>query len=113
MHVCLQNEKFGDLLAEFCLRKVWHPTPLIGIACILSSLSSDKHLMIIFCLQMMETIANCLATAQQDPSVNAVVIRNNGDHFCSGIDYSELIDCSDKQQHKSKVTELCSAIRYV
>jgi len=62
-------------------------------------------------VNMMETIANCLATAQQDPSVNAIIIRNNGDHFCSGIDYSELIDCSDKQQHKSKVMELCTAIR--
>ena len=62
---------------------------------------------------MMETIANCLNKANNDSSVHAVIIRNNGDHFCSGIDYSELIDCSDKQEYKAKVAELCAAIRLV
>ena len=62
---------------------------------------------------MMETITNCLYNAQRDPSVHAVIIRNNGDHFCSGIDYSELIDCTDKQEYRVKGTELCAAIRLV
>ena len=60
---------------------------------------------------MMETISNCLNNAQNDESVHAVIIRNNGDHFCSGVDYSELIDCTDRQEYRAKVTELCAAIQ--
>ena len=62
---------------------------------------------------MMETITNCLNKAECDPSISAILLKNNGDHFCSGIDYSELIDCKDKQAYKAKANELCSAIRYV
>ena len=60
---------------------------------------------------MMETIANCLKNTQTDDSVHAVIIRNNGDHFCSGIDYSELIDCTDRQEYRAKVVELCAAVQ--
>ncbi|XP_065064313.1 chromodomain Y-like protein 2 isoform X2 [Rhopilema esculentum] len=62
-------------------------------------------------LNMMETITNCLNKAECDPSISAILLKNNGDHFCSGIDYSELIDCKDKQAYKAKANELCSAIR--
>ena len=61
---------------------------------------------------MMETITECLQTAEEDKSIHAVLLRNNGDHFCSGIDYSEIIDCTSEHEIKSKASEICRAIRY-
>ena len=61
---------------------------------------------------MMETITECLQTAEEDKSIHAVLLRNNGDHFCSGIDYSEIIDCTSGHEIKSKASEICRAIRY-
>lgn len=62
---------------------------------------------------MMETIASCLSKSHKDPAIQSVIIQNNGDHFCSGIDYSELIDCTEKQEYKAKGAELCAAIKSV
>ncbi len=59
---------------------------------------------------MMDTIDHCLQTAQKDKETRAVLIRNNGDHFCSGFDYSELIEC-DEREYKKKCTEFCNSIR--
>lgn len=59
---------------------------------------------------MMDTLTQCLQAAQNDSSVRAVVLKNNGDHFCSGIDFSELIEC-DEKHFKSRATEICASVR--
>eukprot|EP00794_Sanderia_malayensis_P018884 gene18884-20785_t len=59
---------------------------------------------------MMGSLMQCLQSAQKDAEISAVLLCNNSDHFCSGVDYSELIECDDKQ-YKEKATEICNSLR--
>ena len=60
---------------------------------------------------MIESLTACLEDAGQNSSIKAVLIRNNGDYFCSGIDYSDLIECGSEKFYRQKATELADAIK--
>lgn len=61
---------------------------------------------------MLDSICDCLIKAKKNSEVKAVLLTNNGDFFCSGIDYSELMNCIDDKEYRALVYELISGIRY-
>ncbi|XP_002165878.3 chromodomain Y-like protein 2 [Hydra vulgaris] len=60
---------------------------------------------------MLAIICECLHRACKNPDVKAVLICSNGDYFCSGIDYSELVNSSDDKEYKSNASKLVVAIK--
>ncbi|XP_057291002.1 chromodomain Y-like protein isoform X1 [Hydractinia symbiolongicarpus] len=61
---------------------------------------------------MLDSICDCLMKAKKNSEVKAVLLTNNGDFFCSGIDYSELMNCIDDKEYRALVYELISGIRH-
>jgi len=60
---------------------------------------------------MLESLRECLVKATKNSEVKAVLLTNNGNYFCSGIDYTTLVNCSDDKEYKSLASELVSSIR--
>ena len=54
-----------------------------------------------------------MVRARKSDEVKAVLFCNNGDYFCSGIDYEDIIECTDEKSYKALVKELVSTLRSV
>jgi len=62
-------------------------------------------------ITMLDSLRDCLVKATKNNEVKAVLLSNNGNYFCSGIDYTGLMNCNDDKEYKSMVFELVSSIR--
>lgn len=62
-------------------------------------------------IDMLDTMRDHMLKAQKDPNVKAILICSNDDYFCSGIDYTDLIDCTDDKAYKYLVNTLVSTLR--
>ena len=60
---------------------------------------------------MMATICECFNRARKNPDIKAVLICNNGDFFCSGVDYTDLVNSSDDKEYKSLASKLVVALK--
>lgn len=60
---------------------------------------------------MLDTIRSYMIKARKSDDVKAVLFCNNGDYFCSGIDYEDLVECTDEKSYKALVNLLVSTLR--
>jgi len=60
---------------------------------------------------MLDAIRNHMIKAKKNDTIKAVLFCSSGDYFCSGIDYSEFVECSDDKTYKILVNDLISCLR--
>lgn len=62
-------------------------------------------------IDMLDSLRDCFVRAVKNNEVKAVLLTNNGNYFCSGIDYTRLMNCVDDKEYKSLVFDLVNCIR--
>jgi len=62
-------------------------------------------------IAMLECLCDCLQKAKKSSDVKAIVLTNNGDYFCSGVDYTDLMHCTDDKEYKMLVNDIITSLR--
>jgi len=60
---------------------------------------------------MLDTLRDYLIKARKTENVRAVLFCSEGDYFCSGLDYSDLVECEEDKMYKILVTNLIATLR--
>jgi len=60
---------------------------------------------------MLESLRDCLLKAAKNKDVKAVLLTGNGSYFCSGLDYTPLMNSTNATEYKGLVIQLVSSIR--
>lgn len=71
--------------------------------------NTDAHNLIT--IPMLESLRDYLIKAMKSKDVKAILLTGNGSHFCSGIDYSCLVNCNDDNEWKLAVNRLIPSIK--
>lgn len=97
----------SNWLADLCKEELIHTE--IENSCMKVTLNNTKNHNTLT-LEMLESLRDCFIRASNNSSVKVVLLRNNGDHFCSGIDYSGIIACDDSDKVEEIADTLTAAI---
>jgi len=72
---------------------------------------NNTHAHNLITVGMLEALRDCFLKAMKNKEVKAVLLTANGTYFCSGLDYSPLINCNDDVEYKTLVSELVASVR--
>jgi len=72
---------------------------------------NNTHAHNLITVGMLEALRDCFLKAMKNKEVKAILLTGNGTYFCSGLDYSPLMNCSDDVEYKALVTELVASVR--
>jgi len=72
---------------------------------------NNTHAHNLITVGMLEALRDCFLKAMKSKEVKAVLLTGNGSYFCSGLDYSPLMNCNDDAEYKALATELVASVR--